>query len=128
MNLNHLRCNIKNIRKIKGITQREMASKLFMDERSYSKIERGEKKSIDIVLLASIADILGTNICVLIEDPEELNIGHEEFSNFHNESNHQLPALSKADIVLELSLLKEEVKELIACHKEALEFIRSVTS
>ena len=127
MNLNHLRCNIKNIRKTKGITQREMASKLFMDERSYSKIERGEKKSIDIVLLASIADILGTDICVLIEDPEEVSIVHDEFNSFHNESNRQA-TLAISDISLELSLLREEVKELIACQKEALEAIRSVTS
>jgi transcriptional regulator with XRE-family HTH domain len=63
--------NIKNKRKLLGITQKEMASKLYMDERTYSKIERGGKKTVDIAFISTIAELLQTDIATLLESPAE---------------------------------------------------------
>lgn len=112
MDLNFIRQNIKNRRKSVGITQRDMANRLFMDERTYSKVERGEKKSMDITLLASIADILNTDVPTLMQDPAKKTV---EVLPIH------LSSKEYQELVEEIRLLKKDIKEMIECHKEALE-------
>lgn len=127
MEFNYIRANIKNMRRAAGITQREMSTRLFMDERTYSKIERGEKKSVDIGLLSSIADILKTDIATLMVDPNKETCV-ETKTTYETSTNISLTNVSIEDqqkMMEELRLLKEEVKELILCHKEALELIRN---
>jgi transcriptional regulator with XRE-family HTH domain len=64
--------NIKKRRKALGLTQKDVANRLFMDERNYSKIERGCKKSIDLSLIFSLSEILETSIVTLLtEDQKE---------------------------------------------------------
>lgn len=43
------------------MTQRDMAQRLFMEERNYAKIERGEKKTLDVFLLVEICKIIEIN-------------------------------------------------------------------
>jgi len=59
---------IKKLRTIKGISQKEMAERLFMDERSYRRIENDEKKSLDPVLLIRICEALGLDKSFLLNE------------------------------------------------------------
>ncbi|KAA5534635.1 helix-turn-helix transcriptional regulator [Taibaiella lutea] len=106
MDSSQIRRNIKRLRNAKGLTQKEMAKALFMDERTYSNFERGIKKSIDVKLLFAISDILQMDICNLIINPakEKEVLAEERFQNILNEINN-LKALF-------LSELKEIKKEL----------------
>lgn len=126
MDLNSIRCNIKRLRKSARITQKEMAFKLFMDERTYSKFERGENKSMDIRLLASIASILEIDLPVLLQNSSEQEMPaltpENGPRNDNNYPQHNNP--KTADIEQEIRTLKEEVRELISYHKEALKLIK----
>lgn len=126
MDLNSIRCNIKRLRKSARITQKEMAFKLFMDERTYSKFERGENKSMDIRLLASIASLLEIDLPVLLQDTseQETHSGQEESHNQNMSTVHP----SSTDIEKEIRTLKEEVRELISYHKEALKLLKTYSS
>jgi len=64
--------NVKLIRKAKGMTQKEIAERLFINERTYSKFERGEKKSIDFRFLSAIAKVLQTDLPTLTKTEEAL--------------------------------------------------------
>jgi transcriptional regulator with XRE-family HTH domain len=102
-----------------------MAFKLFMDERTYSKFERGENKSMDIRLLASIAALLEIDLPVLLQDTsdQEGHSGHEHqnLGNAHSSS-------FSTDIEKEIRTLKDEVHELISYHKEALKLLKTYSS
>jgi transcriptional regulator with XRE-family HTH domain len=121
MDLNSIRCNIKRLRKSARITQKEMALKLFMDERTYSKFERGENKSMDIRLLASIASLLEIDLPVLLKDTEEQEVNSCKQQEL--QANSEYP--SAIDIEKEIRTLKEEVHELILYHKEALKLLKT---
>lgn len=130
MNLSHIRSNIKKLRRAKGTTQREMALRLYMDERTYAKIERGVNKSMDIRLLSAIADILDTNVASLLEDSstnptitsqekmgENPGPGKTSVkSNFSDPVNETL--------LQEIMALKAEVRELIAVQKRAMKLLK----
>lgn len=118
MDLNSIRCNIKRLRKSARITQKEMALKLFMDERTYSKFERGENKSMDIRLLDSIASILCTDLPVLLQNAQEQDIQQPDPEQHHPDGR------TYDELEHEVRILKDEVKELILCHKEALKLIK----
>jgi len=126
MDLNYIRLNIKNKRRAAGITQREMSTKLFMDERTYSKIERGEKKSVDIGLLSSIADILGTDINTLMIDPAKRNdledvIAVQKANALQNSANEE-----QRNMMAEIKALQDEVRELILCHKQTMDLLKNM--
>jgi transcriptional regulator with XRE-family HTH domain len=102
-----------------------MAFKLFMDERTYSKFERGENKSMDVRLLASIASILEIDLPALLQNSLDLEHPHtivENAVSANGNFNNGYP--KTADIESEIRTLKEEVRELISCHKEALKLIK----
>ena len=122
MDLNSIRCNIKRLRKSARITQKEMAFKLFMDERTYSKFERGENKSMDIRLLDSIASLLEIDLPVLLKDTPDQETHSTPDSNQNVSDAHlSIPP----DIEKEIRTLKEEVRELISYHKEALKLLKT---
>jgi transcriptional regulator with XRE-family HTH domain len=131
MELTAIRCNIKKLRKLAGITQKEMAAKLFIEERTYSKIERGEQKSMDIRFVASIADILHTKVCTLLQDPMEQPVLQpaavaEETETEHDHSCGMAVTKTKQwDIALEIRMLKEEIRELVSFHKETLKLLKN---
>ncbi len=130
MNLTYIRSNIKRLRRFKGITQREMALRLFMDERTYAKMERGVNKSMDVRLLSSIADILNTDIVALLQNPAAID--HKPATE------NKIPAAGSSgktgttptreieghqDLLQEIRSLKEEVQELIAFQKKAMQLL-----
>lgn len=61
--------NIKTIRILNGFSQRDVALKAYVSEATYSKIERGEAKRIDVSMLFSIAEALDVHIFILISKP-----------------------------------------------------------
>lgn len=125
MDLNSIRCNIKRLRKSARITQKEMAFRLFMDERTYSKFERGENKSMDIRLLASIAGILEIDLPTLLLHSLDQEHPPPHAENGHHSDKHlNCNGIKTADIENEIRTLKEEVRELIYYHKEALKLIK----
>lgn len=63
--------NLKKRRLALGMTQKDIALKLFMDERTYSKIERGLKKSLDLNMMFSLAEILGTTVVDMLQQAED---------------------------------------------------------
>jgi transcriptional regulator with XRE-family HTH domain len=120
MILTHIRSNIKRLRKSKGITQREMSLRLFMDERTYAKMERGTNKSMDIRILSSIAEVLETDITELIQQPVEEENGKQETAKTVEDESGQ-------DLLQEVRELKKVIKELADFQKKALHLI-SITS
>ena len=124
MDLNSIRCNIKRLRKSARITQKEMAFKLFMDERTYSKFERGENKSMDIRLLASIAAILEIDLASLLQNSMEQDAPASNTATNQPHDNHHNGHYAGTDMEQEIRTLKEEVRELISYHKEALKLIK----
>ncbi|MBQ7943219.1 MAG: helix-turn-helix transcriptional regulator [Lachnospiraceae bacterium] len=57
---------IAECRKQKGITQKELAEKLFISDKAVSKWERGLSMP-DITLLAPLAELLGVSVAELLE-------------------------------------------------------------
>ena len=55
--------NIKKYRKLKGMTQRELAESLLLSESFIAKLESVTYQSISIDTLEQIANILETDIC-----------------------------------------------------------------
>lgn len=62
---------LRELRLIRKLTQKDLAGLLYMDTRTYSKLERGEKKSIDVTLLTQIAKHLEVNIIELLDDSND---------------------------------------------------------
>jgi transcriptional regulator with XRE-family HTH domain len=98
-----------------------------MDERTYSKFERGENKSMDIRLLASIAALLEIDLPILLQDTsdQEGHSGQEEHQNMMTNTH---PSSFSTDIEKEIRTLKDEVHELISYHKEALKLLKTYSS
>lgn len=64
--------NIKKYRKLKGMTQRELAEKLLLSESFIAKLESVTYQSISVDTLKQIADVLGVHVAFfIIEDLEE---------------------------------------------------------
>lgn len=57
--------NIKRVRRIKSLTQENIASKLDISQNAYSKIELGHSK-LTVERLFQIADILNVKVIQLI--------------------------------------------------------------
>ena len=129
MDIYHIRNNIKLLRRSRGITQKEIAVKLFMDERTYSKIERGEKKSMDIRLLSSIADILETDVFTLLRNPADAEtpqnlhaamVDDEMYSHIHTLQQTQM------DMMHEIKHIEERISQLISMNQTTLHQLRQV--
>jgi transcriptional regulator with XRE-family HTH domain len=129
MDICHIRDNIKRLRRSRGITQKEIAVKLFMDERKYSKIDRGEKKSMDIRLLSSIADILETDMFTLLKSPSTTTeplynqhpvIDDEVYNHIHTLQQTQM------DMMVEIKHIEESISQLINVNQSTLNQLRMV--
>lgn len=125
MDITYIREKIKLLRRTKGITQKEMGSRLYMDERSYAKIERGEKKSIDILLLTSIADKLNVDLETLL-GKENTAAATQAANTTTTTGNTDIHSLIEAHQALreEIQQLKDEIKTMISSHQEALRILR----
>lgn len=73
--------NIREIRERRGMTQDDLAGKLYVSRQTISNYEVGRSKP-DIETLTRLAEILGTDLTVLIygaKDPEERRIRIRRF-------------------------------------------------
>lgn len=128
MNLSYIRSNIKKLRRAKGTTQREMALRLYMDERTYAKIERGVNKSMDIRLLSAIADILDTDVASLLED--QLTPSPSKEKTAERSEPEKVPApdnppdLGNTALLQEIIALKADIRELIEFQKRAMKLLK----
>jgi transcriptional regulator with XRE-family HTH domain len=131
MNLSYIRSNIKKLRRTKGTTQREMALRLYMDERTYAKIERGVNKSMDIRLLSAIADILETDVSTLLQNPISVASEMAQDNSWKSPEPEKAPAKSNVShdenvsLLQEILSLKEEVRALMEFQKRAMRLLRS---
>lgn len=123
MDITFIREKIKLLRRTKGITQKEMGNRLYMDERSYAKIERGEKKSIDILLLTSIADKLNVDIEILL-GKEAPPVKAEQPAEALTDSGISSLIESQRALKEEIQQLKDQVKIMIISHQEALRILK----
>ena len=64
--------NIKKYRRLKGLTQRELAEKLLLSESFIAKLESITYQSISVDTLKQIADVLDVHVAFfIIEDLEK---------------------------------------------------------
>jgi transcriptional regulator with XRE-family HTH domain len=126
MNLSYIRSNIKKLRRAKGTTQREMALRLYMDERTYAKIERGVNKSMDIRLLSAIADILDTDVASLLEDQLHVSPSKETTDERSEPGKAPVnpPDTGNAALLQEIMALKADIRELIEFQKRAMKLLK----
>ena len=128
MNLSYIRSNIKKLRRAKGTTQREMALRLYMDERTYAKIERGVNKSMDIRLLSAIADILDTDVASLLEDQLTESPLKEKMAVKSEPGKAPVPDSppdpGNAALLQEIIALKADIRELIEFQKRAMKLLK----
>lgn len=54
--------HIRYLREASGISQRELAVRLDLDEKNYGKVERGEAKRLDLERLRAISEALGVGL------------------------------------------------------------------
>jgi len=85
---------ITSIRLARGYTQDYVAKKIGMDQRSYSKIEKGEKVKMDDMLLSQIADALGVSV-EDIKCPTPIIMSFQNAESFNKQSSLN-PALIDA--------------------------------
>lgn len=109
MNVEIIGTRIRELRRARNITQKELSNQLFMDSRTYSKIERGERKNIDIMTLLEIAKALGVDIMDLLTPNIDTAINDNHIYNPDIRKNTR-PILNKLDTLSrEISSLKEEI-------------------
>ncbi|MBD7963518.1 helix-turn-helix domain-containing protein [Fictibacillus norfolkensis] len=88
---------IREIRKLKGDTLKELAAKVQYDFSNLSKIERGQVKP-SLKLLSKIADIYGVNISYFLEE-EQLSKAEQSFIGDLELSSSEL--MNKYRIILD---------------------------
>lgn len=62
-----IRQHIRSLREAAGMSQNDIASKLGIDPRNYARLERGERKQLDLQLLVAIATALELDLLVLLK-------------------------------------------------------------
>ena len=107
---------IRKIRKFKGLTQEDVALKLNISQKAFSKIENDETK-IDLERLQQISDALGI-------DPIDL-LALDEKQVFNNctqlQTGNVESTINNASSDVEKDLYERQIKEL----KEEIIFLRS---
>ncbi|HET8573299.1 MAG TPA: helix-turn-helix transcriptional regulator [Edaphocola sp.] len=71
INVSDIGQRIKKFRNAQGLTQQEVAQKLRIEVRNYAKIERGERKILDVLLILEIAFLLDADLMELLIGEEK---------------------------------------------------------
>lgn len=103
MKIDEIGTNIKNFRKASHLTQKEVAARLFMEERNYAKIERGEKKTLCITTLLSISEVLNVDLMDLLATAEPPKEKHQK------EQTDTEISLSPKELFSKITLLQKEL-------------------
>lgn len=104
------------MRKVKGWSQEETATKVNMSLNAYGCIERGETQP-NIRRLEQIAEVFGVELGELVSDKSILNVGMDNSSNFSNWYSTPPPSseqLTKLQHELEKSrlIIEQQSKEI----------------
>lgn len=90
-----IRRRIRSLREAAGMSQADLAFKLGIDERSYARLERGERKQLDLHLLISVASAMDMDLLNLLapvlqtqQQSLEKRIASEERSKDQPQKNH----------------------------------------
>lgn len=73
INVSEIGQRIKKFRNAQDMTQQEVALKLRIEARNYAKIERGERKILDVLLMLEIAFLLNADLMELLVGEEKTN-------------------------------------------------------
>lgn len=116
---------VSELRKEKGITQKELAEKLFISDKAISKWETGHSIP-DITLLVPLAEVLGVTVtelleCKRIEMAEQLNVEQAEdlvkkVISLSEEELGSRPQFNKKKCVLFFGALFLSVIQLLVLH------------
>lgn len=112
---NVIALKIKNARKNKGISQKDIAEKLNMSQSAYAKLENGFTK-IDISRLVVISEILEVdpNEFIQIHEGKTFNFNNNQITNGPNENFY--------------SGMKEAYETMIKHLKEEVAYLRKELS
>lgn len=118
MNIEDVGQKIKKLRKLRGLTQRDMALRLFMEERNYAKIERGEKKTLDVFLIMEICKILEINVLDVLpaQDIREASpkpAGGQDFGRQLAEISEALKTTQHALVQIQVDLNRLQHAQLV---------------
>lgn len=90
-----IRKRIRSLREAAGMSQADLAFKLGIDERSYARLERGERKQLDLHLLIAVASAMDMDLLNLLapvlqtqQQSLEKRITSEERSKDQPQKNH----------------------------------------
>ena len=74
---------VTELRKEKNLTQKDLAEKLYVSDKTVSKWERGLSMP-NVVLLIPIADILDVTVTELLRGKKRNNVLMEQYTSFVN--------------------------------------------
>lgn len=120
----HVLDSIKAIRKLKGISQSQMAEKLGIVVSGYGKIENG-KIQLTLERLERIAEILEVSVETLMKFSGEKNLALLHFTSNQNPSQAELEKASAQLIKDTPSVGKDDGDDLMQFEGDVHEFIRS---
>ncbi len=117
---------LRLIRKVKGLSQEEVANRLKMSPNGYGSIERGDT-DVNLSRLTEISNLFGVKLCDLISSDDEKHIfniievnnsGDSEnnqiystfvSSNNNNDKSAQYLKLQERNLKLQFDLEKEKI-------------------
>ena len=117
---------ISELRKEKGITQKELAGQLFISDKAISKWETGHSVP-DITLLAPLAEILGVTVtelleCHRIENTTEINVEQaddlvKKVISLSEEEKVSSPEVKKRRLYIFVGCLLISLAEIFVMHQ-----------
>lgn len=99
--------NIRQQRIAQKIKQKDMAKRLNIDPRTYSKIENGKRQNLDVTLLKQIAEALETPLSLLLNTNNKNNGFNHSFIE-QKESNSK----QEFDFKKEMDSLIQQIQSL----------------
>lgn len=117
---------ISELRKEKGITQKELASQLFISDKAISKWETGHSVP-DITLLVPLAELLGVTVtelleCRRIEQADKLDVAQtdnlvKKVIGLSEEEKAGRPQIKKKNVLIYLGCIFIALLELFVIHQ-----------
>lgn len=114
-----IRKRIRSLREAAGMSQADLAFKLGIDERSYARLERGERKQLDLHLLMAVASAMDMDLLNLLapvlrtqpQSPEKAIIPEEASNDQSQKSHYEYIIAQLMDIIESQKRIIEEKNE-----------------
>lgn len=117
---------ISELRKEKGITQKELASQLFISDKAISKWETGHSVP-DITLLVPLAELLGVTVtelleCRRIEQADKMDVAQTEnlvkkVISLSEEEKSGRPQIKKKNVLIYLGCMLISSLQMVVIHQ-----------